>query len=164
MKDHLFPAGAADENSNTVVLITVVPVAAVLLVIVVTIAAILCTIYRTSKQVRRRSRFLTKRYSGIVDTIGPFVLCREVVLFRRLLCREVVLFRRLLCREVVLFRRLLCREVVLFRRLLCREVVLFQRLLYTGYMCILEYIWCVLCWEVCPLLECPLLEVSLYNS
>ena len=24
-------------------------------------------------------------------------------------------------------------------------------------VCILEYIWCVLCWEVCPLSECPLL-------
>ena len=29
-------------------------------------------------------------------------------------------------------------------------------------MCIQEYFWLVLCWEVCPLLECPLSEVSLY--
>ena len=39
---------------------------------------------------------------------------------------------------------------------LCREVVLF---LYR--VCIREYKWCVLCWEVCPLSECPLSEVSL---
>ena len=25
-----------------------------------------------------------------------------------------------------------------------------------------EYFWLVLCWEVCPLSECPLSEVSLY--
>ena len=36
---------------------------------------------------------------------------------------------------------------------LCREVVLFQRLFCTE---------CVLCWEVCPLSECPLSEVLLY--
>ena len=31
--------------------------------------------------------------------------------------------------------------------------------------CVLqEYFWLVLCWEVCPLLECPLLEVSLYGK
>ena len=44
---------------------------------------------------------------------------------------------------------------------LCREVVLFQRLFCTDRVCILEYKWCVLCWEVCPLSECPLSEVSL---
>ena len=35
------------------------------------------------------------------------------------------------------------------------EVILYR-------VCILEYIWCVLCWEVYPLPECPLSEVSLY--
>ncbi len=44
----------------------------------------------------------------------------------------------------------LCREVVLFRRLFCIECYY------------IEYFWFVLCSEVCPLLECPLSEVSLY--
>ena len=30
-------------------------------------------------------------------------------------------------------------------------------------MCIQEYFWLVLCWEVCPLSECALSEVSLYS-
>ena len=30
-------------------------------------------------------------------------------------------------------------------------------------MCVQEYFRLVLCWEVCPLSECPLSEVSLYS-
>ena len=33
---------------------------------------------------------------------------------------------------------------------------------FGGYFVQSVYTWCVLCWEVCPLSECPLLEVSLY--
>ena len=31
-------------------------------------------------------------------------------------------------------------------------------------VCMQEYFWLVLCWEVCPLSECPLSEVSQYNK
>ena len=31
-------------------------------------------------------------------------------------------------------------------------------------LCIQEYFQLVLCWEVCPLSECPLSEVSLYSQ
>ena len=46
---------------------------------------------------------------------------------------------------------------------LCREVVLFQRWfsLLSMYTRVLSA--CVLCWEVCPLSECPLSEVSPYS-
>ena len=44
---------------------------------------------------------------------------------------------------------------------LCREVVLFQRCMIFYRACIHEYCRLVLCWEVCPLLESPLLDCTL---
>ena len=44
---------------------------------------------------------------------------------------------------------------------LSREVVLFSEVVFYT-VCIQEYFWLVLCWEICPLSECPLSEVSLY--
>ena len=119
----------------------------------------------------------------IIGTLGThhFVLCREVVLFQRLFCIVYIqwYYWFVLCREVcplsevILYSGLsFVERFVLFQRLfyivyiqwfvLCREVVLFQRL-----FCIVYIQWCywfVLCWEVCPLSECPLLEVSLYSK
>ncbi len=53
----------------------------------------------------------------ILDMLGtqPFVLCREVVLFRRLFCVAIEdNFQIVLCREVVLFRS------ALYQRFHCR--------------------------------------------